>query len=465
MATSIVTLSGDFAAAQAQAWEEYWYQQGCAWAQKQAEDYLMALDEALYEQRPGGWRVEGKRERRVMTRFGEVQVRRRLYKDEEGKAHFLLDEYLHLPPRQLATPTVQEEVVKLSTEIGFEKTGKVLESLTGGVLSKMTVWRLLQQVGEAALAAAEEEGEAVYKRGQPPRVEGSRQVERLFMEGDGVWVRLQRANESWMEIKAGIAYEGWRALPERREGYELIRKRVYVHGSKMLSFWEGASLAWAHYWDLSQVAQVIIGGDGAGWIRKGTDLFSHSYWQLDGFHLARACVRAVGKKQGQALFQAMRRGQWEEAERLWAEAPKRTQASAKRAQRWLETRLATHTGSDWRMAKESPDETMRGLGSMEGNGAHIIADRMKGKGRSWSRLGALHMAKVKELVLNEEIGDWCWPATQPVSQPPVSPPPKNRKRRDTTTWLWVEVPVLHGNHPQREWVQKLRQHINGHRLN
>jgi hypothetical protein len=465
MAENIITLSGEFAAEQAQAWEEHWYQQACAWAQEQAESYLQALDEALYEQRPAGWRVAGKRERWVMTRFGEVRIQRRLYKDEEGKAHFLLDEYLHLPSRQLATPTVQEEVVKLATEIGFEKTGKVLESLTGGALSKMTIWRLLQQVGEAALAAAEEEGEAVYQRGQPPRIEGSRQVERLFMEGDGVWVRLQRANESWMEIKAGIAYEGWRALPERREGYELVGKRVYVHGTERLPFWEGASLTWAHYWDLSQVAQVVIGGDGAGWIRKGTELFPHAHWQLDGFHLARACVRAVGKEQGQALFQAMRQGRWAEAEKLWGEAPKRTQSSAQKAQRWIETCLATHTGSDWRIHLKSSDDAMRSLGSMEGNGAHLIADRMKEKGRSWSRQGALHMAKVKELVLNQEIRHWCWPPLQSLSQPLAPPPSKSRKRRDTSTWLRADVPVLYGTKPQREWVRRLRYHINGHRLN
>ena len=129
------------------------------------------------------------------------------------------------------------------------------------------------------------------------------------------------------------------------------------------------------------------------------------------------------------------------------------QASAQKAQRWIKTCLATHTGSDWRTDLDRPDDAMRGLGSMEGNGAHIIADRMKGKGRSWSTLGALHMAKVKELVLNQEIRDWCWPATQSVSQPPAPPPPKSRKRRDTATWLWAKVPVLHGNHPQREWVR------------
>ncbi len=179
------------------------------------------------------------------------------------------------------------------------------------------------------------------------------------------------------------------------------------------------------------MTQVVIGGDGAGWIRKGAELFSHGYWQLDGFHLARACVRAVGKKQGQALFQAMRQGQWQEAESVWAEAPKRTQASGQKAQRRIETCLATHTGSDWRIAMGCPDEAMRGLGGMEGNGAHIIAHRMKGKGRSWSSLGALHMAKVKELVLNREIRDWRRPATQPVSQPPAPPPPKSRKRQET----------------------------------
>lgn len=44
-------------------------------------------------------------------------------------------------------------------------------------------------------------------------------------------------------------------------------------------FWEGFSLALAKKYDLSQVGQVIIGSDGAGWAREGTD-FLDGIFQL-----------------------------------------------------------------------------------------------------------------------------------------------------------------------------------------
>lgn len=62
------------------------------------------------------------------------------------------------------------------------------------------------------------------------------------------------------------------------------------------------------------------------------------------------------------------------------------------------------------IAGTTPDvdaDDARALGAMEGNNAHLIADRMKGKGRSWSRRGARHMAKVRELVLNQEHRPFC----------------------------------------------------------
>jgi len=109
---------------------------------------LRRWDEQLLAQKPDGWRVVGFRERVVMMRFGEVQVRQRLYKDEEGHGRFLLDEHLGLAPRQLATPAIAEKAVEVATEIGFVKTGELFESLTEGALSAMSIWRLLRDAGE-----------------------------------------------------------------------------------------------------------------------------------------------------------------------------------------------------------------------------------------------------------------------------------------------------------------------------
>ena len=217
MATAIIPLSELFETGEAFLWEERIFRLACAWAREEAERMFQAWDDRLLAQQPAGWRVEGFRERVVMTRFGEVRIRRRLYKDEDGHGRFLLDEHLGLPPRQLATPAIAEKAIELATEIGFEKTGGLLASLTEGALSAMSVWRLLEQAGKRRLDEERAEGEAVYQRGQPPREEGERIVERLFIEGDGVRVRLQQEERAWAEIQVGIAYEGWRPLAEARD--------------------------------------------------------------------------------------------------------------------------------------------------------------------------------------------------------------------------------------------------------
>ena len=65
-----------------------------------------------------------------------------------------------------------------------------------------------------------------------------------------------------MEIKVGIAYEGWERIPHQQDAYRLVGKRVYMHGHDRCPFWEGASLVWFRHWDPSGVHEVIVGGDG-----------------------------------------------------------------------------------------------------------------------------------------------------------------------------------------------------------
>ncbi len=151
---------------------------------------------------------------------------------------------------------------------------------------------------------------------------------------------------------------------------------------------------------------VILGGDGAGWIEKGREVLSQVIRQVDGFHLKRACVRALGRELGERLYAAIRAGRWGEAEAIWATAPRREGQRAQEATRWLAGLLVRRDGVDWRVQVKQAPADARGLGAMEGNLAHLIADRMKDKGRSWSRRGAIHMAKVREQVVNGTLSHW-----------------------------------------------------------
>jgi hypothetical protein len=266
-------------------WEQECYQKHCANARQDAVQRLTVLEERLFQQRPSSWKVEGFRSRTIVTRFGEVRVRRRLYRDEQGKYHFLLDEYLRWPPGQTATPSLQESLVELATQKPFRQVSKTLTKLTAGVLSTGTVYLLLEKTAERAIGKEREEWRALYERGELPPSDG-RKVTILFSEGDGTFIHLQREEQKQYEVKQAIAYERWERLPGKDVRYELIGKRVYCQANEKIPFWEGASLEWSRKWDLSYPREIIIGGDGASWIDKGTGEFAYAIRQLDGFHLA-----------------------------------------------------------------------------------------------------------------------------------------------------------------------------------
>jgi hypothetical protein len=444
---------------EAQGWEGRIFREVCAQGQREAAAYFEALDETLYEQRPDEWAVVGFRERTVVTRFGEVRMRRRLYRDERGKYHLLLDEYLGLKANQAATPEMQAICTVMGSQMSFRTAAGLLARWQAGVLSCSTCWRLLQRTGEAAVRAEAAIVQAVFERGERVPEAGAREVERLYMEADGVYVRLQGQPQSHIEVRSAVAYEGWERLAGAREAYRLSGKRVYCHANGQLPFWEGASLAWARQWDLSCVREVIIGGDGAGWIRAGREAFPGAVWQLDSFHLARACGRAFGTEVGQQLYEALRAGRATEAQEWLQNAPLREGKQAQRQSRWVNKVAQEGWGVDWRVQLGVDMEEGRGLGCMEGNQAQLLAARMKHKGRSWSPAGARHMAKVQELYANHELDDWCYPKTENDTLQRHDTRRPRALRTDPADWLQASVPALHGPAENAPWVQRLRRMI------
>jgi hypothetical protein len=466
MGESIVLFGDELELEQARSWESQVFEQVCVVAQAKAAAYLERLEEALYAQRPAGWVVIGFRERALVTRFGEVRIRRRLYRDRLGGYHFLLDEYLGWHAYQAATVEMQAMCTELCGEISFRKGADFLEKWMAGLLSHSTCWRLLQQSGEAAASTRAEEVEAVFSRGEPIAQTGERSIERLYIEADGVYVRLQKQPQTHLELLSAIAYEGWERLPGTREDYHLLEKRVYCHAGNRASFWEGVSLAWAYKWDLRHVREVILGGDGAAWIRSGVETFANAIWQLDGFHLARACRQAFGSRSGQSLYQALRAGKVAKARTCLQKTTVREGKQAQRASRWVEKVAHEEWGLDWRARHALTQEDAHGLGCMEGNQAQLLAARMKGKGRSWSPKGASHMAKVQELLANDEVQRWCYRQLPCKKSPPLPTRHIRLQPSPPDQWLQAAVPAFYGPFPNAPWVHYLRQLIHpSHLLN
>ena len=236
-------------------WEEESYRRGCAYARELAERRLEALDDELMPCRPKGLRLVGFRDKTLVTRFGDVTIRRRVYTDSDGKTVFPLDECLGLEPQRQASPSITNRVVEMATDMPFRKVAEAVSELTAGVLSKSTVHRLLADVGQNALDEERERWEAQFERGEDvSEVQQSSDI--LYTEADGVWIHLQREDQKHYEVKSGIAYGGWRRLAEDR--YELVDKRVYAHGDDSIPFWEGVSMEWGKQYALDKVKPFVV---------------------------------------------------------------------------------------------------------------------------------------------------------------------------------------------------------------
>ena len=391
-------INGEKVNSQDSEWEKVCYQKGCQLARQEAIQRLKEIDDWLFKQHSLIWEDKGFKERTLVTRFGELTISRRLYLDEDGGHHFLLDEYLGWMPKQVATPNLQESLVTLATQVPFRQVSGTLENLTAGVLSASTIYRLVQKTAHSAIENEKEDWQDLFERGELPSSDG-RRVFILFSEEDGTFIHLQREEQKQYEIKQSIAYEGWERLSGKEERYRLLNKRVYCHANEGIPFWEGVSLEWSRKWDLGYLKEIVIGGDGANWIDSGIAEFARAIRQLDGFHLARACGR--GWQEGNAIYEAIRAGEIEKARSLINNLVPREGVGVQQSRRYVKRNL--DKGKDWRTCSQHPigaESQMegRGLGTMESNEDKLVANRMKKRGLSWTIEGALRMNKALQLA-------------------------------------------------------------------
>ncbi|MBM3210941.1 hypothetical protein FJZ33_01890, partial [Candidatus Poribacteria bacterium] len=95
---------------------------------------------------PEDWDSECFWKRTRVTRFGSFKIKRRLYKDKEGKSHFYLDDYLNWPEYQKATPSFIEPLMELASQVPFRQVVETVKKLVAGVVSKSTIHETLQKI-------------------------------------------------------------------------------------------------------------------------------------------------------------------------------------------------------------------------------------------------------------------------------------------------------------------------------
>jgi len=414
--------------------------------------YLENLDKKLMRERPGHLRLKDVRTRTVVTRFGPVEIRRRMYLDlETGSYRYLLDERLKLRPRERVTRGVKADAVLLASRHPFREASRLL----GWKVSHTSVHAWTQQVGEACRRHVAELRRRVFGLGRA--LEGAgRRVAALFCEADGVVIRLQREARRVAEAKLAIVHAGWERVHPSARAFRLKDKLVYASMQGAEAFWESVTVLVARRWGNPEAVKVV-GGDGAGWVKTALDYFPSAVYQLCRFHLMRWIRRCLGwcPERLRRVLAAR-----DDPEALLYEAGiavlKAPGPEEEALARELVVYLAANEDglADYRSRVKVEGMKLRGLGAIEGNVDKKIALRMKKRGMAWTRRGAENMLALLGLEASGMPLPAVWDEDGAVEKRP-EPEARRKVAARRGGAAPVHMPILDSGRPLAKALRRL----------
>lgn len=375
------------------------------WGRQVYQQVVERLDEWLLKLKGQGLETEHLRRVWYSTCLGQVPVRRRQYRERQGKYRYLLDEALGMTGKSHVTTAAKRLVLEIAASMSFRRSAEVLARASAVKLSHQTIWKLMGRVADPYLEKADREIRNLLETGELPQGEGKKAAS-LILEADGVLLSLQREKTRKAEVKVGIVYEGW--APVGKDRYATVNKTIYGDLCGTDKYWAGMTLKLARRYDLAGLGQSILGGDGAGWVKEGCACFG-SRFQLDRYHLNRE-LRAVlwaDRDTLNVVRQCCEKGEVERACRILSEAERKAKGEQARKIAGLRRYLRDNSPGlgDYRLDLQGGAAGLRRTGAMEGNIDKLVVRRMKNQGMSWRIRGVRRMLCVRFLYLEGALKD------------------------------------------------------------
>ena len=423
---------------------------------------LEKVDDEIAKCREKGLKIAQKREVWYQTCLGTIKIQRREYRGEDGGRRCLLDQLTGMGKYEHTTATVKELALEIVSQMPYRRSAEVLRRTTAIDLPHQTIWRLVAKSADSYLAQEEQELQHFIHTGEIPQGE-DKKVSRLIVEADGVILSLQREQERRMEVKLGIAYEGWEKIGKDR--YKTVNKTIFGTVTHKDLFWEGMSLKLQKHYDLSRLKESILGGDGASWIKEGSG-YLKGHYQLDRYHLNKELCAAFGRDnqiKGR-IWAACEKGDINQGLQIMSEAiyHARGEAAVKMARAYRYLKENSSGVVDYRLALGESGQSLRRTGAMEGNNDKLIVRRMKNQGMSWTVKGIARLLCIRFLVLEKQLYDWLHKPLEPIPNQTKLSVTKVRRivnklsSQEPDQWIQAGVPALYGPHASRPWVKMLK---------
>lgn len=355
-----------------------------------------------------GYYVEHKEDRRnLLTRFGNIEIKRAYYTPKAGgKGVYLLDKYVGIEPNDKVSQAALANALREAVETSYRKGGEEA-CMTSDIITKQTVKKLIH-------------GLDVEMPEEIP--EQKKKIQTLHIQADEDHVALQFQNEKGDLQNTGAGRKRNTAMPKlillyedivedgkpgcRR--YKLAGKHyfggIYEGTESNEELWlEVQQYIYDHY-DMESLQNVYIAGDGAPWIVAGCSILERSKFVLDKFHLWKYIEKATShlldstEDARELIYEAIGGQDLEKTERLLRKCAASAMTQGK--QKEIEDCIR-YIRNNWLGIIVRYDDAWADWGcSAEGQISHVLSARESSRPMGWSKRGVHKMTQLRVFTRN-----------------------------------------------------------------
>jgi len=348
---------------------------------RMAEHKLEQMDDALYANSNlrRGWVVEHKNvPREQLSKHELLRFERRYYRNQKtGERRYLVDNLVGIERYERLETGLAANLCEKATDHSYAKSSKLC---CAGEVSRQTVMRKTRQVQDIQLS----------------EVKCRDDVRVIHIQADEDHVAMQDGRRDTI-VKLVAIHEP--ALKVSHKRWKLPQRHLMSsYNEPTDEFWlRVADEIGLRYGDRENLT-IYIHGDGANWIRSGTQWLKNSHFVLDKFHVLQKLNRVVGGNEDykQYIWEQFKLGERLKIIHL-TEACMNSDVCAESTG----TEFMTYIRSNWAGIQIWYDEQHRAGGSCaEGLVSHVLSSRLSSRPCGWRDEGLETVSRLRVHVLN-----------------------------------------------------------------
>lgn len=336
------------------------------------------------------WEIVRKDQTGLLTSFGTIRYNRTYFKPKkEGSRKYLVDEIVGINPHDRVSADVVINAVDEAIDSSYSKAGEKVAYMDE--ISKQSVMNKIHQI-EVTDA--------------PIHAQEKKDIRIIYIEADEDHVALQKKGEVDKAVKKykismpKLVYvhegiDGEKSTKDRK-----VLKNVRYFGGEINT--EELWLKVAEYIDTiyneESIETIYISGDGAPWIRQGTQWIPKSKFVLDKYHMNKYIKAATGhfNDEGTMYYDLKDAIEWPDknmVKGVFKQIIEKTDSDTKKeavknAQKYI---LNNWDGIE---IQSQRGEEIIGC-SAEGHVSHVLSDRLSSRPKGWSKIGIAQMSQLR----------------------------------------------------------------------